>query len=1296
MGKAYSFLAAITLVLITASVSAQEIREVGFFDTPGEAHESVIVGNYAFVGDLGSGFRVIDISDPENPDEIGFTDDASRIRGVAVEGNYAYVANERSGLFVIDISDPQNPEAVGSYDTPGVAHGVTIAGDYAYVADEGSGLRVINISNPENPDEVGAYDTPGNSKNVRIVGDYAYVADEVGGLRIIDISDPENPDETGYYDTEGGSYNLAIHDNYAYVGDGSNGFLVIDISNSENPREIGHYDNPESANGVAVIGNNAFLADGAAGLRIIDISNPDDPNQVAVFNTPGAALYVTVVGNYAYVGDSQSGLRILDVSDFIEEGEREIREIGFLEDIGAHRLIVIDDIAYVAGGDLSIVDVTNPEHPELLGICDTPIGAVEVAISENMTFVADNNGYLRAIDISDPSNPEEIESYNTPNAAQAVEIINDLAFVAVHQFGLLVIDISNPEQMEEVGRYNPGGRPYGMAVRDELVYLADLNGLLRIIDISDPENPDEISSINTPGPAQDVFVLGNYAYVANDHDGLCIIDISDPEDPSEVGSYDTPGQSYSVVVVNNFAFVADYESGLRVIDVSDPEDLAEVGSHNTPGQSYGIAIINNLAFVADGEGGLRILDVSDFTEQEEEVVWQINITSNVGGYHDNDNYAGVAEDATWGFDPEYDAPEAGHAPDGYVQLYFPHPEWEQDLGDNFTTDIVPDEAYVDTVIIWEFEVNTDQQNDTVTLTFNYDDNTPEEYNLVLLDVETDSLQNLRENDTYEYNSGEGGVHELLLIFGDQEPPVIEITAPNGGEVLEVGQQIRINWTAEDLTGIAMSEVSYSTDKGETFNVIDTTYGEGFELEWEIPDLYSPFCLIKVTCIDRVGNEGDDDSDNFFAIAPTISDYEFEAGWNLISLPLIPQDNALEVVFGDDVEGIFWVYDYRQERGLSRVDEVFLGTGYWLATMDDVSLDLEGTAHIDTVTFELDEGWNLLGDPLLWGMPLDSVLFRVDETTYSLEEAVDAELVQNILYNYQSQVGDYTEEDVLQPWLGYWFSALGEDLQMLLYPVQPQEEGFVHDETDNGTPESWRLTIITNMEDAADMTTTLGVDTLATDDFDAGFDYPEPPVPPGGKYVTAYFQHNDWNLVIGGRFNHDIRSDMAWGESMSWELTVVSGDTGVVTLSWPDIRNTVPQGFQFMLEDLVSGQRVTMFDEESYRYNSLGVHEFLINVEANVVDEYASDLLPDEFALISVYPNPFNNATRIRYGLPEAGQVSLKVYDISGRVVSTIIDRQVTAGHHVIEWDARQASSGLYLLQLEASNYKAIRKVVLTK
>ncbi|MFM6288198.1 MAG: LVIVD repeat-containing protein, partial [Dolichospermum sp.] len=85
------------------------------------------------------------------PTLVGNYDTSDRAIDVQIVGNYAYVADLGSGLQIIDISNPAAPTLVGNYDTSGWAYGVQIVGNYAYVADYGSGLQIIDISNPTSP-----------------------------------------------------------------------------------------------------------------------------------------------------------------------------------------------------------------------------------------------------------------------------------------------------------------------------------------------------------------------------------------------------------------------------------------------------------------------------------------------------------------------------------------------------------------------------------------------------------------------------------------------------------------------------------------------------------------------------------------------------------------------------------------------------------------------------------------------------------------------------------------------------------------------------------------------------------------------------------------------------------------------------------------------------------------------------------------------------------------------------------------------------------------------------------------
>ena len=97
-----------------------------------------------------------------------------------------------------------------------------------------------------------------------------------------------------------------------------------------------------------------------------------------------------------------------------------------------------------------------------------------------------------------------------------------------------------------------------------------------------------------------------------------------------------------------------------------------------------------------------------------------------------------------------------------------------------------------------------------------------------------------------------------------------------------------------------------------------------------------------------------------------------------------------------------------------------------------------------------------------------------------------------------------------------------------------------------------------------------------------------------------------------------------------------------------------------------------------------------------VAEASFALHPSTFILNPAYPNPFNSVTRFSYGLPEAGQVSIHVYDAVGRMVTTLVDGEKTAGYHAAVWDASKVPAGVYLVRMEVEGFSFARKVILMK
>lgn len=110
---------------------------------------------------------------------------------------------------------------------------------------------------------------------------------------------------------------------------------------------------------------------------------------------------------------------------------------------------------------------------------------------------------------------------------------------------------------------------------------------------------------------------------------------------------------------------------------------------------------------------------------------------------------------------------------------------------------------------------------------------------------------------------------------------------------------------------------------------------------------------------------------------------------------------------------------------------------------------------------------------------------------------------------------------------------------------------------------------------------------------------------------------------------------------------------------------------------------------------------LILEQAGLVGIFEPDFIPLEFSLSQNYPNPFNPVTQIRYTLPQLANVSLKIYDILGREVKTLVNREQTPGAYRIEWNGTnnygaQVSSGMYIYRVVAGKFVQTKKMMFLK
>jgi hypothetical protein len=114
-------------------------------------------------------------------------------------------------------------------------------------------------------------------------------------------------------------------------------------------------------------------------------------------------------------------------------------------------------------------------------------------------------------------------------------------------------------------------------------------------------------------------------------------------------------------------------------------------------------------------------------------------------------------------------------------------------------------------------------------------------------------------------------------------------------------------------------------------------------------------------------------------------------------------------------------------------------------------------------------------------------------------------------------------------------------------------------------------------------------------------------------------------------------------------------------------------------------------------NQQNVGFWYVYKQSTITDVKKEDeTIPTVFKLEQNYPNPFNPSTVIKFGVPERSNVLLKIYDILGEEVATLVNEEMDAGWYSIDFNASGYSTGVYIYRMQAGNYINTKKMLLMK
>jgi hypothetical protein len=340
------------------------------------------------------------------------------------------------------------------------------------------------------------------------------------------------------------------------------------------------------------------------------------------------------------------------------------------------------------------------------------------------------------------------------------------------------------------------------------------------------------------------------------------------------------------------------------------------------------------------------------------------------------------------------------------------------------------------------------------------------------------------------------------------------------------------------------------------------------------------------------------------------------------------------------------------------------------------------AHIPG--WQLQSGWNLVGNPFGFDIRRSSLRLGTGDT------------LQDVWYFD----GSWVPGDTLKRFEGL---AVRVSSATTLRLVENTEGGFqkssaaVAGLNSVNSPDEWGLQIVARTDEMADKENYLGVHRGAQMEKDE-FDLYEPPAIPGG--VSLYFPHREW--ASDGIYSSDIRPLTADGQT--WEFVVKAEPNAALELSFNGTE-TVPSGFEQILIDLDRNTAYNLRERQKVETDGgagdrkykvvIGSRDYVAQGHKNI------DLVPKTFYLSQNYPNPFNPATTLQYQIPVKSDVTLKILNVLGEEVQTLVRARQSEGYYEVRFEASALPSGIYFAELRATStdgetYRSARKLVLQK
>ena len=271
--------------------------------------------------------------------------------------------------------------------------------------------------------------------------------------------------------TRGFAINLIAAHGLLYVANAYDGVRIGSVRTDGTVDWIGHVQTKE-ARDVALSDMNLIVADGAGGLKTINVSDPRNPKIIGRHASPFFMSSVAVHGARAYCAGGLGGVEIVDIAD----GRRP--KLVWRKHFSEVRGIWADSryLYFADGFDGFRIFSLEGRKPVSLSVLDTPGWHCDCLVTGNTAFLADGGNGIMICDVSEREHPRLVGSVSLGAIARKIRVLGKTLFVAADTKGMAAVDVSNPKNPTIDSWYRKVGESRGVFVDDDFVYLASGSG----------------------------------------------------------------------------------------------------------------------------------------------------------------------------------------------------------------------------------------------------------------------------------------------------------------------------------------------------------------------------------------------------------------------------------------------------------------------------------------------------------------------------------------------------------------------------------------------------------------------------------------------------------------------------------------------------------------------------------------------------------------------------------------------------------------------------------------------------